>query len=57
MARMGHDSMNAAIIYQHATRQADRAIADALNDQLRAGKGDEDLSQGLRMGWFRRDDR
>jgi integrase len=37
MARMGHDSMNAAIIYQHATRPADRAIANALDVQLRAG--------------------
>ena len=36
MARMGHDSMNAAIIYQHATRQADRIIADALDVQMRA---------------------
>ena len=46
MARMGHDSMNAAIIDQHATRQADRAIANALNDQLRAGNRDEDPDQG-----------
>ena len=46
MARMGHDSMNAAIIYQHATRQADRAIANALDDQLRAGSRDEDPDQG-----------
>jgi integrase len=36
MARMGHDSMNAAIIYQHATREADRVIADALEIQIRA---------------------
>ena len=43
MARMGHDSMNAAIIYQHATRQADRAIANALDVQMRAGgEGDVD---------------
>jgi integrase len=31
MARMGHDSSQAAMIYQHATSEADRAIADALN--------------------------
>lgn len=31
MARMGHDSMQAAIIYQHATSEADRAIAAALD--------------------------
>jgi integrase len=36
MARMGHDSMNAAIIYQHATREADRVIADALEARIRA---------------------
>lgn len=47
MARMGHDSMNAAIIYQHASRQADRAIAHALDDQLRVGnRRDEDPDQG-----------
>lgn len=27
MARMGHDSSQAALIYQHATAEADRAIA------------------------------
>jgi len=31
MARMGHDSMSAALIYQHASRTADRAIADHLD--------------------------
>ena len=46
MARMGHDSMNAAIIYQHATRRADRAIANALDDQLRAGSRDENPDLG-----------
>ncbi|MBX6383037.1 MAG: site-specific integrase [Microbispora sp.] len=30
-ARMGHDSDRAALIYQHATRDADRKIADALS--------------------------
>ena len=35
MARMGHDSMNAAIIYQHATREADRVIADGLDARMR----------------------
>ncbi|WP_328990058.1 site-specific integrase [Kribbella sp. NBC_01245] len=44
MARMGQDSMNAAIIYQHATRQADGAIAAAMNDAIeeyRRAHGDE----------------
>jgi hypothetical protein len=30
MYRMGHGSMRAALIYQHATSQRDREIADAL---------------------------
>lgn len=36
MARMGHDSMAAAIIYQHATNEADRAVANAVNAHLTA---------------------
>lgn len=36
MARMGHASMRAALIYQHATAQRDRAIAEAM-DQLVEG--------------------
>jgi integrase len=34
MARMGHDSMRAALIYQHLTRDADRHIADAIAAQI-----------------------
>lgn len=34
MARMGHDSMQAALIYQHASREADVSIAAHLNKQL-----------------------
>jgi hypothetical protein len=30
MSRMGHDSMRAALIYQHKTQGADRKIADAM---------------------------
>lgn len=30
MARMGHDDMRAALIYQRAMSQADRQIADRL---------------------------
>jgi integrase len=30
MARLGHSSPRAALIYQHATRERDKAIADAL---------------------------
>lgn len=38
MGRMGHASMRAALIYQHRTAERDRAIADALDDMLRAGE-------------------
>ena len=34
MGRMGHDSMRAALIYQHASIDADRHIAEALGTQL-----------------------
>lgn len=36
MARMGHDSPRAALIYQHATSGADRAVAAALDEVLKA---------------------
>ncbi|MGN9916362.1 tyrosine-type recombinase/integrase [Micromonospora palomenae] len=36
MARMGHDSTQAAVIYQHATSEADRAIAQAVSDAVTA---------------------
>jgi hypothetical protein len=46
MARMGHASMRAALIYQHATTDRDAAIAAALSDlagqaapNTRAGAG------------------
>lgn len=34
MGRMGHASMDAALIYQHRTADRDRAIADALRVRL-----------------------
>jgi integrase len=34
MGRMGHDSMRAALIYQHASRDADRHIAASMGEQL-----------------------
>jgi integrase len=37
MARMGHSSTRAALIYQHATADRDRAIADALDALLPEG--------------------
>jgi hypothetical protein len=34
MARMGHASPRAALIYQHATADRDRAIAEALGKMI-----------------------
>ncbi|SNT53418.1 Phage integrase family protein [Streptosporangium subroseum] len=34
MARMGHDNVRAAMIYQHAVRGADRVIKDAIGRRL-----------------------
>jgi len=34
MARMGHSSSRAALIYQHATHQRDRLIADAVSEAI-----------------------
>jgi integrase len=36
MARMGHGSARAAMIYQHATKQRDKTIADALSATIAA---------------------
>lgn len=34
MVRMGHGSMRAALIYQHASQDADRHIAESLSERL-----------------------
>lgn len=39
-ARMGHDSDRAALIYQHAPRDADQKIADALSARVEAEQKD-----------------
>jgi hypothetical protein len=39
MARMGHDSERAALIYQHEARGADGAITDAIDTHVRAEQG------------------
>ena len=36
MARMGHDSERAAMIYQHQARGADRAITSAIDAHVEA---------------------
>lgn len=44
MARMGHDSERAALIYQHEARGADKRITDAIDSHVQAEqrKGDDD---------------
>jgi integrase len=39
MARLGHSSVRAAMIYQHATRDRDQAIAKALGTFVREARG------------------
>jgi hypothetical protein len=39
MARFGHSSVRAAMIYQHATRDRDQAIAKALGTFVRDARG------------------
>ena len=57
MNRMGHDSMRAALIYQHATQRADRKIADALErllDERAEGTGngeDDGPDDGVGVLW------
>ncbi|MFJ8910617.1 tyrosine-type recombinase/integrase [Amycolatopsis sp. NPDC102389] len=41
MARMGHSTSRAALIYQHATRERDRAIADAISRNVDAARKPE----------------
>lgn len=41
MVRMGHDNPRAALIYQHATSGADRAVAAALDTLLKVHERDE----------------
>lgn len=48
---MGHDTPRAALIYQHATSGADRAVAAALDEVLKAhgetgNAGDDSADEG-----------
>lgn len=42
MARMGHSTMRAALIYQHATRERDHAIADAISRNVETERESND---------------
>jgi hypothetical protein len=51
MARMGHDSERAALIYQHEARGADAAITNAIDahvdaERSRDNEGDDRPGQG-----------
>jgi hypothetical protein len=51
MARMGHGSERAAMIYQHVARGADQLITDAIDAHVqgeqRKDDGDDDSSAGI----------
>ena len=46
MARMGHDSERAAMIYQHKARGADKAITDAIDAHVDDERRDDDGDDG-----------
>jgi integrase len=54
MARMGHDSPAAALVYQHSSRAADEAIAAALDARLaslqEAAEDQSDSESGAHLG-------
>ena len=50
MARMGHDSERAAMIYQHESRGADKAITDAIDRHVKAEQDHSDDEDGGAAG-------
>jgi integrase len=46
MARMGHDSERAALIYQHEARGADKMITDTIDAYVEAEQGERDDNDG-----------
>jgi integrase len=46
MARMGHDSQRAALIYQHEARGADKMITDTIDAHVEAEQGGRDDNDG-----------
>lgn len=46
MLVMGHDSMAAALIYQHASQEANKAITDHLNEALTRDDDDDNGAAG-----------
>jgi len=52
MARMGHDSERAAMIYQHQARGADRAITRAIDAHVEAERNRDDRDNDGQVGAF-----
>jgi hypothetical protein len=52
MARMGHDSERAAMIYQHVARGADKAITDAIDRHVDDERGRDDEGDDGPAGMF-----
>jgi hypothetical protein len=46
MARMGHDSERAAMIYQHKARGADKAITNAIDAHVKDEQHQDDEDNG-----------
>jgi hypothetical protein len=42
MDRMSHNSVRAAMMYQHATTEAGRLIADSVNGAIQRAEADDD---------------
>ncbi|MFD0902513.1 hypothetical protein [Actinomadura sediminis] len=47
---MGHDSVRAALIYQHRTAGGNRAIARAMDSKINSGTTDDDDDDGTAGG-------
>ena len=45
MDRMGHDSVRAAMMYQHATAEASRLIADSISGMIQRAGAADDLAE------------
>ncbi len=48
MARMGHSSIRAALIYQHASRSRDKQIADAISQNVQQARRKGQKKEGTR---------
>jgi hypothetical protein len=53
MARMGHDSERAAMIYQHNARGADRAITSAIDSHVQAERRRGTMTTARLASWSR----